>query len=569
MNGTLNQEVPTRLWREREFWIVLLLAVGLYAPRLTTLSIRGEESRRAIIAREMVQSGDWVVPRQQGAVRLSRPPLQNWLIAGLSVAFGEMNLAAVRLPGLISTILTVGLIYWYARRRLDRTASLVSAVAYASVLQVLEQGRTGETEPIFTFLVAASLLLWHGCWMESQPRTAWLLGGLFGGLAMLTKGLQAPLYFFGSIWAYLVLTRQWRALFTPAHAIGVMMFAGVVGLWQAAFVAQMGLANGWMIYFWNVQNRFHDPRVITILEHIATFPIIIVVACLAPWSWLLLGYADRTVRQALGQRRDVVMFLAISILVCFPTVWLPPAARPRYFMPLFPCFAVLIGIVLQCLLEQRAQQTSRLWSRFVWGSAVAMVAAAAIVPILSLTLPQTELFPPIDQAVMFALVALTAAALVWRIGDSLSDFAVRRVSLAIAVVLGAAYVGPIITSQYQRSGDLPVTAAIARAQLPPDAKLQSFGNLHHVFLYYFDRPVALLPKLDSDAEIPAELGYFLINGEGRERPELPFAWDQIAVVSIDRTKRDVPKETVIIGRRVANPPGDLLSTLDPDATERR
>lgn len=559
----------TTLWRERELWIVLLLAVVLYTPRLTTLTIRGEESRRAIIAREMIDRGDWIVPRTQGEVRLSRPPLQNWLIAAFAVAFGEMNALAIRLPGLLSTALTVGLIYWYSRRRLDRTASLVAAVAYASVLQVLEQGRTGETEPIFTFLVAASLLLWHGCWLESRYRTAWALGGLFGGLAMLAKGLQAPLYFFGSIWVYLVLTRQWRALLQPAHALGILAFACVVGLWQVAFVAEMGLANGWMIYFWNVQNRFHDPRVITIVEHLATFPIIIVVACLAPWSWMLLAYTDRALRQSLGYKRDVVAFLTISILVCFPSVWLPPAARPRYFMPLFPCFAVLIGITVESLLQRFAHQRVPLWTRFVNGCTILMIVAAVVVPVLAMALPQTGFLPPLGEATAFALLAVITAFLMRAWGDLLTESNIRRVSLTVAVFLGGCYIGPVITSQAQRSGALPETTAILRLRLPENAHLQSFGHIHHVFLYYFGRPVDLLPHPQSAADVAEDVDYFLINGEGWERPELPFDWDEVAIVSIDRNKRAVPKETVVIGRRVRNPALSLLGTLDPDTTERR
>ncbi len=559
----------TSLWRERELWIVLLLAVALYAPRLTTLTVRGEESRRAIIAREMIDRGDWIVPRTQGEVRLSRPPLQNWWIAAFAVTFGEMNALAIRLPGLISTVLTVGLIYWYSRRRLDRTASLVAAVAYASVLQVLEQGRTGETEPIFTFLVAASLLLWHGCWLESRHRTAWLLGGAFGGLAMLAKGLQAPLYFFGSIWCYLILTRQWRALLQPAHALGISAFAGVVGLWQAAFVAEMGLADGWMIYFWNVQNRFHDPRIITIVEHLATFPIIVIVACLAPWSWMLLGYLDRGVRQSLGNKRDVVAFATISILVCFPSVWIPPAARPRYFMPLFPCFAVLIGIVMESLLQRFDQQRMPLWTHFVRGCTILMISAAAIVPVLSIALSHTDFLPPLMEATAFALIAAITAVLLWTWGDVISTTNVRRVSLTVAAFLGVCYVGPVMTSQQQRTGNLPEATAALRDRLPSDAHLQSFGHIHHVFLYYFGRPVELLPVPKSETDLTADVDYFLINGEGHERPELPFAWEEVAVVSIDRNKRPVPKETVVIGRRVRNSSLSQLGTLDPDAVERR
>jgi 4-amino-4-deoxy-L-arabinose transferase-like glycosyltransferase len=134
--------VPRRPWyAEREAIILLLLAVALYLPRLTTLTIRGEESRRAVIAREMWQSGDWIVPRTQGVVRVSRPPLQNWLIAGVALLRGEVDAWAIRLPGLLCTVATVLLVYWAARRQLGRTGAFVAGAAYASLLQVLEQAK--------------------------------------------------------------------------------------------------------------------------------------------------------------------------------------------------------------------------------------------------------------------------------------------------------------------------------------------------------------------------------------------------------------------------------------------
>ena len=53
-----------RWWREYEFWALLLLVVGVYFTRPTTLSLRGEESRWGNIAREMLQLGDLIAPRQ-------------------------------------------------------------------------------------------------------------------------------------------------------------------------------------------------------------------------------------------------------------------------------------------------------------------------------------------------------------------------------------------------------------------------------------------------------------------------------------------------------------------------
>ncbi len=48
-----------------------LLVIGLvvwvvYFSRLAELPLAGEEPRRTEVAREMVRSGDYIVPRQQG-----------------------------------------------------------------------------------------------------------------------------------------------------------------------------------------------------------------------------------------------------------------------------------------------------------------------------------------------------------------------------------------------------------------------------------------------------------------------------------------------------------------------
>ena len=64
---------PARFWREPELWLLLLLAAGTYLARLDVLPIRGEEPRRARVAYEMLATGDWIVPRQQGDIYLSRP----------------------------------------------------------------------------------------------------------------------------------------------------------------------------------------------------------------------------------------------------------------------------------------------------------------------------------------------------------------------------------------------------------------------------------------------------------------------------------------------------------------
>ena len=127
----------------------------------------------------------------------------------------------------------------------------------------------------------------------------------------------------------------------------------------------------------------------------------------------------------------------------------------------------------------------------------------------------------------------------------------QRAALSVAAGLGVIYVGPVLTSQQQRSENLPAAVAAMQELLPPDARMVSFDHVHHVFLYYYGRPVELQPRPQSANEVPAEVDYFCIQVAGTDEPQLPFAWSEVASLSVDRNHHAVPKERVIVGRRHA------------------
>src|SRR5262245_39042597 len=125
-------------WREWEFWALAALASAIYFSRISDLPIRGEETRRAMVAWEILQTGAWVVPHHQGAPFLSRPPVGSWPIAWLAELTGDLSLVAVRLPSVLATVLTTLLIYVYSRRFLSRVGALSSGLAYGTFAQVLQ-----------------------------------------------------------------------------------------------------------------------------------------------------------------------------------------------------------------------------------------------------------------------------------------------------------------------------------------------------------------------------------------------------------------------------------------------
>lgn len=212
---------PARWWREWEVAALGILVLATYFTRLSAAPVCGEESRWATSAREMIASGDWVVPRQQGTIFPERPPLGSWAMAVVGLARGQVDLVAIRLPSAVATLLLTWLIYWYARTWISRLGSLCAAAMYATFAQVLVLGRFGESEALFTLFTAAALLVWHAGYLRAWPiALTWSAGYSLAALAALVKGPQAPVYFVSACCGYLLLKRDWRWLIGPGHLVG-------------------------------------------------------------------------------------------------------------------------------------------------------------------------------------------------------------------------------------------------------------------------------------------------------------------------------------------------------------
>ncbi len=70
----------------------------------------------AVVSREMLQTGDWVVPRFGGLPRLKKPPLAYWCAASVSWILGEHAPWTARLPFAISGLALAALVGVWAGR---------------------------------------------------------------------------------------------------------------------------------------------------------------------------------------------------------------------------------------------------------------------------------------------------------------------------------------------------------------------------------------------------------------------------------------------------------------------
>ncbi|HEV7223536.1 MAG TPA: glycosyltransferase family 39 protein, partial [Pirellulales bacterium] len=521
----LPSKVGRRWFFEPQLGLLVLLVAGAYFSRLGDLTIRGEETRRARVAIEMLESGDFIVPREQGRLFPDRPPLGNWAIALSMAVFGSHDVVAVRLPTVLATLLTTILIYGYSRTFLTAFGALAAGAAYATMGQVLQLGFLAETEAMLTLCTGASLLVWHAGYLRGWPKLGvWTAGYALAALAALAKGPQGPLYFGGAVVVYLMLRRDWRWLFSPAHLAGIAVFAAIVGAWQVPYSLEVEWDKVLQTWGHTSAARFDYSQPWPVVRHLLSYPWEIL-GCLLPWSPWLAAYSNRDFRRSLGPARDPAIFLAVAILVAFPTCWLAPQARGRYFMPLYPCFAPLIGLVIEraeeaCRLSLRERTPfrsakgalARMWRAYFTTAAILLVLAGAAVLAISVAGVAQE--SPFSQSIGFAAVyaalASSAAWATWRarleVAHSIDPKGVEFVSPGFRFVATAAVAKPqSATSKRACRGDGPSRASLALLALAAFMGLSCTGLMTNSLIRRSEdiagRVAALKQRLPADVRL--------------------------------------------------------------------
>jgi 4-amino-4-deoxy-L-arabinose transferase-like glycosyltransferase len=202
---------------------LVLLWACVYLPGLGSREIRGEEWRRTLPARTMLNTGEWIVPWSGGLPYVRKPPLINWASAASFKLTGVQNEWSARLPSVLLMLGGVLGIYAFSRRVMGDAAAFVGSVFFLTSLGCFEKGRLAEIEVYYIALTGVAFAAWLAGFMgKVNPWLAWLTAGFCLGLAFLAKGPVHLLFFYfiviGACWA----TRRWREFLRAPHIAGLL-----------------------------------------------------------------------------------------------------------------------------------------------------------------------------------------------------------------------------------------------------------------------------------------------------------------------------------------------------------
>jgi 4-amino-4-deoxy-L-arabinose transferase-like glycosyltransferase len=361
-------ETPTSL-RRLVLICTALFALYVVIAACTQLFDR-DEPRFARCAVEMVDSGDYLIPRFNGALRPDKPVMIYWLMSVPIRALGAVE-TAVRLPSNLGMVVSVLCTFLIARLMFDERIARCAALMYGTCVLCMWIGTAATADGVLIAAMTAAIWpfihrLYRGAQWWQFPLMAAALG-----VAQLTKGpvgLLVPAITMLGIAVALRkspdrVPRRVYGGIALASLIGFGLFAawGVPAVIDNPDLLREGIGR-------HVLQRAVQPAEghggSTIGLYLLTLPLYVpfIIAGFYPWMLFLPGGISALLRRHVGDPRSRAVLLG-WIIPTFAFMTLVVTKLPHYVLGIYPALAILSAATLHARLDHALSENDRNWLR--------------------------------------------------------------------------------------------------------------------------------------------------------------------------------------------------------------
>ena len=331
-----------------------------------------DEPRFALVVRDMVATGDWLLPRVGGDIYADKPPLFFWIM-GLFARLTSSLRVAFLIPSFLATVGSVLLIYDLARRMWNRETGLAAGIALLLTLQFVWQGRQAQIDATLCFWCVLSL---YGLLRHLLLGPAWgqvAIGCAAAGFGVITKGVGfLPLLILLPF--ALLRGERWKPRLRGATvmpwSIGVVAFLGAMGVWLipmliAANADPQIAAYRDEILFYQTVGRYtqawHHQKpfwyfIVSVIP-VLWLPLVLLVPWLVP-NWRA---AWRE-----GDLRVILPLCWVGMVILFFSA--SAGKRGVYILPALPAFVIACAPFVAEIVQRRVVR------RMIFGLSVAIAA---------------------------------------------------------------------------------------------------------------------------------------------------------------------------------------------------
>lgn len=331
--------------------VIALLARGFLMESMDLID--PTEARYAVVAQEMVTSGDWITPKlplPQGNVPyLGKPPLHFWLTALSYKLFGVDEWSS-RLVSLVGTAVLVSFIFLFVQRISSVEQAIISVLIFLTSALTYSVAGASVTDVTLTAMVTSSVIFLYSFVALGTGRGSWFLGIISGALAFLVKG-PVGLVLIGlpfALWSLARRNLSWVRVFPWMSSIGLFLL--ITAPW---FILSELQNPGFIKYFfWNeniARYLFKDYGDLYGSGHRYPYGVcwLMLFGAFFPWSLSSLALLDREnlrrAKASISQSEHLLFVLswALAAPLFFTFV---RQLHALYILPAIPPLSVLCSI---------------------------------------------------------------------------------------------------------------------------------------------------------------------------------------------------------------------------------
>lgn len=320
-------------------YLTVFIALGLIFYGLGNIALMSfNEARRAVPAREMYESGNWLLPHLNGELYITKPPFLYWLQTIVAHLFGTVNEWTVRLPSAIASLVIVVITYRFTLKSFGKWPALFTVQILLANVTFAMFTRRAEIEMLLTCLCVGSILsALHYIFEEKQQRWIYLSYFLLA-LAMLTKGPLVLLLVTLPMLFLAISQKNSAAWSVIKNPVGWLIFV-VIGLsWYLVVSLQLGFDIWHKIAAKDLANKMAGADAKPLWGYLAW----IVVDFL---PFILLVFLSRKY-QYLFQKNTKAIALLIFAAVPFVVFSVFSNKHAKYLLPIYPLIAICLSLLL-------------------------------------------------------------------------------------------------------------------------------------------------------------------------------------------------------------------------------
>lgn len=344
------------------FMCLLFLFFGLNFYPLIDV----DETRYAVIAKNLLVSRDWNSLILNYEPFLEKPPLYFWLVAASIKLFGSMSAFAVRFPVAILASLLTFFTYFFGKKIISRKFGIISALVLLTSIFFLILSHVAILDIVLTVFIASALycgVLTNFC----EPRFKkyyWFCFYVFMGLGVLAKGILAFALPFLIMFVYNLVLKNIREMFKPVHILpGVIAFFATVLPWHILMYLEYGNTFVKEYFLLHHFARFVDSVNIG-RERPFWYFIPVFLLGFLPWTLVFIAavvrgfnkLADRfellqgnlktkliALLEVQSNEQKLLLFAWIYFIFGFLFFSFSSTKLPTYILPIFPAAALITG----------------------------------------------------------------------------------------------------------------------------------------------------------------------------------------------------------------------------------